>query len=59
MGFPMTMNQARQIAGLGNAEGEKLAATLFPDCDPTETYWAAVEAVEDEFDRGIGPGWED
>ena len=55
----MTMNQARLIAGLGNAEGEKLAATLFPDCDPTETYWAAVEAVEDEFDRGIGPGWED
>lgn len=58
MGSPMTMNQARQIAGLGNVEGEKLAATLFPDCYPTETYRTAVEAIEDEFDRGIGPGWE-
>lgn len=41
----MTMNQARQIARHGNAEGEKLAATLFPDSDPTEIYWAAVEAA--------------
>ena len=57
MGLPMTMNQARQIAGLGNAEGEKLAAKLFPDADPTEIYWAAVEAVQDEYDRGVGPGW--
>ena len=53
----MTMNQASQIAGLGNAEGEKLAAKLFPDADPTEIYWAAVEAVQDEDDRGVGPGW--